>query len=50
MRKTKMTESQKQILSLVKKEMNLPRVAKSARKALSSALANIEQLVVEHHV
>jgi hypothetical protein len=49
MRMTKMTESQKLTLSLVKKEMNLPRVAMSARKASSSA-ANIEQLVVEHHV
>jgi hypothetical protein len=48
MPKRKMTKSEKATLSRVKKEMNLPRVAMSARKALN-ALANIEDLVVEHH-
>jgi hypothetical protein len=47
MPKKKMTKSEQATLSLVKREMNLPRVAMSARKALS-ALANLEKLVVEH--
>jgi hypothetical protein len=49
MHKKKMTKSEKATLALVKKEMNLPRVAMSARKALI-ALANSEELVVEHDI
>jgi hypothetical protein len=40
MRKMKMTRSQEVTLSNVKKEMDLPRIAKSARIALL-ALANV---------
>jgi hypothetical protein len=44
-----MTESQKLTLFFVKKEMDLPRVAMSARKALI-ALASLEELLVKHNV
>jgi hypothetical protein len=36
-------------LSRVRKEMNLPRIAMSARVALLR-LAKVEELVVEHHI